>query len=185
MKSHGEARATTVGRTQEYKIWCGIVQRTTNQQAKTYQRYGARGISLCPRWTRYENFIADMDRRPSPTHSIDRMDFNGNYTPENCRWATRQEQSRNRADRRPLTIDGVTKLLCEWAEISGVNIKTIWERIYINNWLPSRAVFTPVRHGRPTHCQNGHEFHQTGRWEGASQRCKLCKKSYDAEYRRS
>jgi len=63
---------------------------------KYYKNYGGRGIRVCLRWRRFLNFLADMGRRPSPKHSIDRRNNDGNYTPKNCRWATRSEQNSNR-----------------------------------------------------------------------------------------
>lgn len=180
MKSHGEAGNR---RSAEYKIWSGIKTRCLNTNARAYSRYGGRGIGISERWLKFENFLEDMNRRPSPRHSIDRIDGNKFYALNNCRWATPQQQARNRQSLRPLTIDGVTKLLCEWAEISGVPVATMWDRIYQAGWLPAEAVFRPARHGRPLQCQNGHAFVDTGRWEKKSQRCKVCKKAYDAAYR--
>lgn len=81
--------------TSEYATWAGIRKRCTNQQGKDWSNYGGRGISICDRWSLFENFLADMGPRPSPSHSIDRVDNDGDYEPGNCRWATKTEQNRN------------------------------------------------------------------------------------------
>jgi hypothetical protein len=75
-------------------------QRICNPKASNYQYYGGRGITICERWRKFENFFADMGPRPSPAHSIDRIENNGNYEPGNCRWATAVEQNRNKRQRK-------------------------------------------------------------------------------------
>lgn len=130
--------------TKLYRCWAGIKKRCLNPRDVAYPRYGGRGIGICTRWLSFENFAADMGEPPSAEHSIDRIDFNGSYTPSNCRWATKKEQSRNRL-RRPLTIDGITRLLCEWSEISGIGVQLIWQRLYVLEWEPAKAVYYPRR----------------------------------------
>lgn len=94
--THGEAR--TNKRSSEYRTWDGIKRRCSDPKRNSWKYYGARGITVCERWMNsYENFLADMGRRPSPQHSIDRYPNNdGNYESGNCRWATAKEQSANK-----------------------------------------------------------------------------------------
>lgn len=103
--------------TREYKIWHGMTRRCTSKNLKSYKNYGGRGIKVCERWQEsFMNFYADMGRRPSPMHSVERLDNNGDYEPSNCVWATPLEQSINK--RAPSTSKsgyrGVSKYRGKW-----------------------------------------------------------------------
>lgn len=91
-RTHGESSRN---RTVEYCAWAGMLGRCRNPRNAKWEHYGGRGIAVCERWQSYENFLADMGRKPSPQHSLDRIDVDGDYTPENCRWATATEQRCN------------------------------------------------------------------------------------------
>jgi len=94
---HGEARSriTNKNRTTEYERWHSMRKRCFDPNCHAYKHYGGRGITICDRWLQFENFLADMGRCP-PGLSLDRIDNDGNYEPNNCRWATRSEQQRNK-----------------------------------------------------------------------------------------
>lgn len=95
-KKHGH---TVNGKwTPEYRTWNAMVIRCTKPNAINWERYGGRGIRVCERWRTFANFLADMGLKPTPQHSIDRVNNDGNYEPTNCRWATRLEQRHNRRD---------------------------------------------------------------------------------------
>jgi hypothetical protein len=80
----------------EYTVWRAMVQRCTNKNSRAYKNYGARGIAVCEEWTEFASFYADMGSRPTAKHSLERKDNGKGYTPDNCVWATRVEQGRNR-----------------------------------------------------------------------------------------
>jgi len=137
IRTHGE---TANGRrSSEYSIWQGIMQRCYDSNFLNYPRYGGRGIRVCAQWHDFTNFLKDMGRRPSLSHSIDRKNGNGDYEPDNCRWATPIEQARNIKTNRLVTALGKTQCLAAWAEETGVKAATIWQRLKLG-WHPDRAV---------------------------------------------
>ena len=123
---HGESG---VNETKEYRAWCGMKQRCCNPKFVQYEDYGGRGITICERWNDYASFLEDMGRTPSPEHSLDRIDNDGNYGPTNCRWATASEQSNNQRTNSLLTINGETKNVSQWSQITGIHRETIYRRI--------------------------------------------------------
>ena len=115
---------TIHGNPPEYSVWAGMIQRCYNpKETASFSRYGARGISVCDKWKcNFLSFFADMGPRPSPKHTLERIDNDGNYEPSNCRWATRTEQARNRRSTRYIEFRGQTKPLAEWAEVLGISV---------------------------------------------------------------
>ena len=131
-------------KTREYGIWSKMIGRCENPKDHKFPVYGGRGISVCNRWREsFEAFSEDMGPRPSPRHSIDRIDVNGNYEPGNCRWATPREQSRNTRTNRPLTFNGETRLTVEWAELLGVEPYILNWRL-AHGWTVERTLSTPL-----------------------------------------
>lgn len=105
-------------KTPEYVTWLGIKARCYNVNSGSYPHYGGRGITVCDEWKNsFQQFLKDMGKRPTPKHSIDRYPNNetGNYEPSNCRWATREEQDRNRRSNKWFEFDGENLILTDWA----------------------------------------------------------------------
>lgn len=115
-------------RSSTYRSWQNMNDRCNNPNATEFRYYGARGITVCERWRSFEFFLADMGERPMG-RTLDRKDNNGNYEPGNCRWATAIQQGRNTSRLRLVTIEGITRCLSEWAEISGLPWTTIRTRV--------------------------------------------------------
>jgi hypothetical protein len=116
--------------TPEYKVWNNLKTRCTNSKAINYHRYGARGIKVCNEWlTSFENFIVDMGKRPSDKHSIDRIDNDGDYYKENCKWATKNEQTRNRCTNRLFEHNGEILTLQDIMNKTGMTYLAVNKRL--------------------------------------------------------
>src|SRR5208282_977532 len=138
-RTHGRSK------TPESFIWQHIRQRCENRKDSGYKNYGGRGIFMCNRWRKsFADFLADMGPRPSQKHTIERCDNNGPYAPDNCYWATRIQQNRNRRNNRLLEYDGRVQLLMEWAEECKINVSTLHKRLR-RGWTVKHAITTPVR----------------------------------------
>lgn len=123
-------RATTHGQfgTPEHSSWAGMLDRCRNPNCRSFARYGARGIRVCDRWLDFANFLADMGKRPGPGYSLDRIDPNGHYEPDNCRWATQTEQARNKRRHAVVELPSGERLSTwEYAERIGLSRKAAWE----------------------------------------------------------
>jgi hypothetical protein len=121
--------------------WMSMIQRCCNPKSDGWKWYGARGIKVCERWMKRSNFLEDMLPSWSSGLTLDRIDVNGDYCPENCRWATMKKQNRNRRNNRIITLNGVSGCLSWWSEMSGVSKMAISYRIS-KGWSLQSAIFT-------------------------------------------
>lgn len=126
-------------KTAEWRSWSGMRQRCRPGD-KDYANYGGRGIVVCDRWTEsFENFYADMGPKPSPRHSLDRIDVNGHYEPGNCRWATASEQALNRRTSVMVEFRGEALPLKEWAQRTGIEYNLLSQRLS-RGWSIEKAL---------------------------------------------
>jgi len=136
---HGRSKITP-----EWRAWCAIRSRCTNSNLFQWKDYGGRGIKVCDRWIEaFENFYADMGQRPSSHHSIERRDNDGNYTPENCFWATRIEQANNKSNVPKYTFQDKTQTLPDWCRELHLDRRKIYTRLRMG-WTFERAITTPI-----------------------------------------
>lgn len=127
-RTHGQANSGTKGyANRTYGIWQAMRDRCTNTNRKDYHRYGGRGISVCDRWHSYENFIADMGQAPTGL-TLDRIDNNKGYSKENCRWATRNQQTYNSTTMVYIEHGGKTMCLKQWQQAQAVKAHTYYSR---------------------------------------------------------
>lgn len=128
-----------------YGIWNNMRNRCNNPNDTHYHRYGGRGIKHDERWKHFSLFYDDMYSDYREDLEIDRIDNNGNYQRDNCRWVTRKENCNNTGHNRRITIDGVTKNAIQWANLYGLKQNTIITRIVKYGWDPVKAVVTPLQ----------------------------------------
>src|SRR6185295_17463636 len=125
-----------------FRIWKAMRERCQSQRHKDYHHYGGRGITVCERWADFANFLADMGPHP-PGTTLDRTDNNGPYAPENCRWVTQKEQTRN--TRRNIWIEfrGERLILQDWSTRLGIPFVTLQRRL--REWPIERAMTEPLQ----------------------------------------
>ena len=129
----------------EYVAWRNARSRCHNPLNNRYEHYGARGITMCVEWrSSFIAFLEEMGRRPSPNHTLERINNDIGYQPGNCKWATRSEQARNRSTNRFLSINGETKPTACWSDEFGITQSLIHSRLK-RGWSEEAAVLTPVR----------------------------------------
>jgi hypothetical protein len=126
--------------TRIYVIWGNMIQRCTNPKNKVYAAYGGRGITFQDSWKEFSCFYADMGEPPTNAHTLERRDTNGNYTLDNCRWATMDEQAANKRNNRTITHDGRTQILAQWAREIGIHHATIRNRLE-RGWSVQEALY--------------------------------------------
>lgn len=134
--------------TPEFSAWHNIWQRCSNPSNRRYSTYGGRGIGICERWRSFEKFFADMGSRPSPKHTLDRIDNDKGYDPSNCRWATNLEQAQNTTRSRKLAHDGRVQSVATWARETQIPETTIRGRLG-SGWPIDLALSEPPDRNRP------------------------------------
>lgn len=136
LRTHGLSRHPL------YNVWIHMIKRCSDPKNAAFQNYGGRGIRVCERWSKFENFFADMERAYRPGLTIDREDNDGDYEPSNCRWANDVQQSENRRVAISLTFDGRTQSLKAWAKELSFNYSTLRNRVQLYGWPAERALTT-------------------------------------------
>lgn len=131
----GEPRAT---KHPLYRLWCMMRSRCYDENWKDYPRYGGRGIKVCATWDNFWTFLSDMGERPTPQHTLDRIDNSKDYGPSNCRWATRYEQQQNTRVTRMLTWKEETHSHADWAQALGITLHCL--RYRLAHWPLERVM---------------------------------------------
>lgn len=117
-------------RSPEYNAWIHMIHRCENPSDKAFKHYGGRGITVCARWrSSFDDFYEDMGPRPSQDFSLDRIDANGNYEPQNCKWSTKIEQANNKQENRRIIFDGQLLTVREIADKTGLPMRTVRSRV--------------------------------------------------------
>lgn len=122
-----------------------MMHRCYKKYEASYKNYGARGITVCERWHKFDNFWEDMKDGYKPKLTLDRIDNDGNYEPGNCRWASTKEQAHNKSSNRIITHNGMSMNVTQWAEYLGMNPSTLFSRLDYLGWEEARALETAVK----------------------------------------
>jgi len=132
--------------TRLYGIWNGMINRCTNKNKSSYKYYGERGITFCPEWREFVNFYNwAIKNGYNEKLTLDRINPNKNYSPENCRWASLKEQANNLRTNRKLTFNNETLTIAQWSEKLNIPHATITRRIDVYNWTVEKTLSTPVK----------------------------------------
>ena len=187
---------------QLYSVWQSMKQRCNNPNSPSYHRYGGRGISVCKEWNEdFYQFVADMGERPQGT-TLERIDNEQGYMPSNCRWATRKEQQRNRANKVMVDIQGVKYRAIELADICGLKSDTIvhraslglsyeqviskQRRVFVDGLKAGAKASSEARKAR-THCKRGHAFDEKNSYinKNGDRFCRACRAMKAREKRKA
>ena len=133
-------------RTSEYRTWSAMKDRCNNNNDKGHRMYGGRGISVCKEWHDFRNFFKDMGKRP-PGMSLERINNDGNYEPDNCKWASLKEQANNKTSNRLISFYGTTKTISEWCDCLNIAYGTLHNRLILG-WSIRKTLTTPTRKDR-------------------------------------
>lgn len=145
-KSAERWRTHGLTKTPEYHVYHNMLKRCYDEKNIGYKTYGGRGIVVCERWRdSFENFYADMGKRPSDSHTIERRNNKGNYEPSNCFWATGLEQANNKSNNRVITHAGITTTLAIWSRMTGIDRTTIATRL--NSGRPPEEALRVLQKG--------------------------------------
>ena len=142
----------------EWRTWINMRDRCYRKGNKAFRYYGKRGIRVCERWKQFANFFADMGEKPSPKHTLERIDVNGDYCPENCIWTDWKSQERNRTNNRLIEYNGETRCLSEWAELLGFEVHTLLSRLDRGGWSIHESFTTPIGAVNRGHFKKGHPY---------------------------
>lgn len=139
-RKHGKAKSKV------YKTWGNMKNRCLNEDTPDYKYYGAMGVTICDEWaSSFENFYKDMGDPPTPEHTLERKDVEKGYSPENCIWATRKEQTRNRKCTIKYEYKGESKAASQWDEDLGLPLGTVHNRVTKLGWDVEKAIETPIK----------------------------------------
>lgn len=142
---HGEA----TNQTRLYRIWAAMKARCTNRNHAAFRLYGAKGVKVCDEWQKFEAFRDWANKHGySATLTIDRIDSNGDYEPQNCRWVTQKVQSNNTSRNHYVEAFGKKLTIAQWANESMIPSRTIWARLNVLKWSNEDAVSIPVKRRR-------------------------------------
>ena len=145
-RNHVTHGATSGGASTEYRSWQRMKQRCYDPNTTGYEAWGGRGITVCPLWRdSFESFLSDMGAKPKGRFSIERVDNDGNYEPDNCYWATARQQARNTRRNRLISFNNRTMNVVEWAEETGLCSQTIRGRLDRSGWSIHKTLTTPSR----------------------------------------
>lgn len=128
-----------LSRSRVFKIWAGMKARCYSKRSISYPNYGGRGIVVCERWMKFENFFSDMGHPPHGMQ-LDRINNDGNYEPSNCRWATVRENSVNRRSSQLITFNGKTLCATDWAALIGISRQGLMRRLNVLKWPIEKAL---------------------------------------------